>query len=973
LIKRRTVALVLILAITASFIAGCSGASEKSTFDVDSIKTFRDIPGISVEEVEAIEALLEKRDSFSFGALLSTYAFTLPDGSYAGFFPLLCELLTDLFERPFAIEFFDWDELNENLSNYTTDFTGELTPTPERRLTYFMTSAIAELSISAFFNMGAIDIVNAQSLNGLKVGFWSQSITEHYVRLAYPDLEFDPVDVFSESDAAEKLESGEIDAFITPTVDAYAFLEYPFITGREVFPFVYAVASMTTANPELEPIISVVEKYLTGAGFFQIHDLHIEGRRDFSAYNLLLSFTDEEKAYINHMREMNLQIPLILEDSRYPITFYNEADGEFQGIATEILAEISRLTGLEFEVVNDEHIAWRDLLVMLSEGEAAMIADLWYAEDRADSFLWSEDPYFTSNYAFLSKADTPYTDFLIPILRTGVVEGTVFEAVYHTFFPDGGNLVLYDTHSEGLNALEANEIDLLLTADFFLLYQTNYREKPGYKINILLSYLTGESFFGFSKGNEVLCSIISKSQRFIDTDRIVLSWTGRVFDYERRMSDERNDNANQRAIFLSISMFILFAFLLVLAILLSKNRIMIQELRHTSAELETAIVQTNAASKAKSDFLSNMSHEIRTPINAIVGMIAVGKKAEDIGDKNYALNEIGDASSHLLGIINDVLDMAKIEADRLELAPTNFLFEKMLQKAISTIKYRANEKEQTITINVDNAIPRFIVGDEQRLVQILINLLSNAVKFTPIGGKVHVDAVLTERTEDIFNLRIEVSDSGIGISSAQQEKLFDAFEQANSGVTREYGGTGLGLAIVKRIVELMGGKIWVESEINKGASFIFTIKASCGYDEEESQDEYNEEDSADVFKGKRLLVAEDVEINSKILVALLSDTGLVIDCVENGKDALDAIEKDPEKYDIVLMDVQMPQMNGLEATERIRALPGQRHKDLPIIAMTANAFKEDVDNCIAAGMNDHLSKPLDIDLVIKTLHNYLDV
>ena len=969
--KKHAIALIITLTIVVSFIAGCSGAQEKPTGEEFSIQTFRDIPGITTEEMEAIEELLTKRDSFSFGALLSTYAFILPDGSYAGFFPLFCDLLTQLFGVPFTIDFYDWDTLNENLNDLSMDFTGELTPTPERLLKYSMTSAIAEHSIAAYINIGAVEITSAQSLNGLKVGFWSQSITEYFLLLAYPDLVYESVDIDTEADVARKLLSGEIDAFVAPTVDAYVLKDYPFIIGREVFPFVYGIASLTTANPELEPIITVIDKYLVGAGFYPIHDLHVEGRREFTAYNLMHSFTDEEKQYINYNIENNIKIPIFVEGSRYPITFYNETDGEFQGMAQDILAEISRLTGLEFEVVNDRSTAWRDLLAVLDSGQAAMITDLWYSDDREDRFIWSQERYFTSKYAFLSKIETPYTDFLIPILRTGVVEGTVFEDVYHTFFPDGGNLVLYDTHTNALNALEQGEIDFLLTADFFLLYQTNYRERSGYKINILLDYLTGDSYFGFNKDEELLCSIISKAQRFVDVDRIALSWTGRVFDYERKMADERADNAIISMITLSLFTFALLALLIVLAISFRKNKKMLKELRFTSAKLETALVQTNAASKAKSDFLSNMSHEIRTPLNAIVGMITIGKKTGSLKEKNKAMDEIGDASSHLLGVINDVLDMAKIEADKFELANTTFSFEKMLQKVLTTIRFRADEKKHKLIINIDSAIPQFIVADEQRLSQIIMNLLSNAVKFTQAGGKIYFDAYLAGKTGEDIELRIEVSDSGIGISPEQHNKLFDAFEQANSGVNREYGGTGLGLAIAKRIVEMMGGRIWVESELGKGSKFAFTVKASCGNEKNTESSDSAGVESAGAFKGKQLLVAEDVELNSKILIALLSDTGIAIKCVENGKEALHEIEANPDKYDIVLMDLQMPQMDGLEATKRIRALPGHNRDKLPIVAMTANVFKDDIDNCIAVGMDDHLSKPLDIEIVIKKMHKYL--
>jgi len=966
------VGLILLTVIITGLIAGCTSTPVNQAADSASINTFYDIPGITEEETRAIEILLQSKDSFSFGALLSTYAFVLPDGSKAGFFSLLAELLEELFGVPFNIEFYDWDVLNENLNDFTIDFTAELTPTPERRLRYFMTEAIAELSLSAFINVDTTELTTAESLNGLKVGFWSESITEGYILMAYPDLVFESVAMDTDAEVAEKLFTGEIDAFVTPTVDAYVFKDFPFIVNREIFPFVYAVSSMTTLNPELAPIITAIDKYMSaGEGFYRIHDLHVEGRRAFSAYSLALSLTDYEKDYLGNLLGSGGKVPILMESSLYPVTFYNEADDEYQGIAQDILHEVSLLTGIEFEVKNDIHASWQDLLDMLSDGEAAMIADLWHSDEQQDRFLLSEVPYLKSNYAFISKIDTPYTDFLIPILRTGVVKGTVFETVYHRLFPDGGNLYLYDSNSDALNALESDDIDLLLTTDFLLLFQTNYREKSGYKINILLNYLTGESFFGFNSEMEHLNSIISKAQRFIDTERIALSWTGRVFDFERRLADERADNANILAIILALSIGGLLVLLTILAMLLRKNRVMIYKLRSTSGKLEEALVETNAASKAKSDFLSNMSHEIRTPLNAIVGMTTIGKKADNMDDKDRAMKEIENASSHLLGVINDVLDMAKIEAGKLEIIPVSFMFEKMLQKVLSTIYYKANEKEHNVIINVDDEIPRFITADEQRLSQVIINLLTNAVKFTPDGGTINFDASVSEKTDDYLILRIEVADSGIGISKDQQEKLFDAFEQANTGTTREYGGTGLGLAIVKRIVEMMGGEIWVESDLGRGAVFIFTAQVTYGYDDE-SLSENKKPESSGAFEGKYMLVVEDVELNSRILAALLEDTGLILKCVENGLEAIEEVEAYPDKYDIIFMDLQMPKMNGLEATRHIRKMPGHSRDKLPIVAMTANVFKDDIDNCIDAGMDDHLSKPLDIEVVMQKLHKYLD-
>ncbi|MCL2721576.1 MAG: ATP-binding protein [Treponema sp.] len=391
--------------------------------------------------------------------------------------------------------------------------------------------------------------------------------------------------------------------------------------------------------------------------------------------------------------------------------------------------------------------------------------------------------------------------------------------------------------------------------------------------------------------------------------------------------------------------------------------------------------EAEAANKAKSNFLANMSHEMRTPMNAIIGMTSIGKKSNEIEQKNYALNKIGDASSHLLGVINDVLDMAKIEANKLELSPIEYSFERMLQKALTVINFRVEEKQQRLTVNVDQNVPGFLIGDEQRLAQIITNLLSNAIKFTPEGGSICFDASLISETDGSCELGIKVTDNGIGISPEQKERLFFAFEQAEAGTSRQYGGTGLGLPISKRIIELMGGGIWVESEPGKGTQFSFTVKVqrsgrnSCSIPASDINDSHVI--SAGEFNGKKLLIAEDIEINREIFIALLEDTGLEIDCAENGEEAFKMIETAPDKYDIIFMDIQMPLMNGHEASRRIRAFEANRQsqeqqKRIPIIALTANVFKSDIEDCIAAGMDDHLGKPLEIDRVIEIIRKYFN-
>jgi signal transduction histidine kinase/FixJ family two-component response regulator/PAS domain-containing protein len=395
-------------------------------------------------------------------------------------------------------------------------------------------------------------------------------------------------------------------------------------------------------------------------------------------------------------------------------------------------------------------------------------------------------------------------------------------------------------------------------------------------------------------------------------------------------------------------------------------------------ERTEALEQAIQASKAKGDFLSNMSHEMRTPMNAIIGMTSIGKSSAAIERKDYAFEKIEDASTHLLGVINDILDMSKIEANKLEISPTSFDFEKMLQKVVNVINFYVEQHTQAFHLTIDNRIPRTVTGDAQRIAQVITNLLSNAVKFTPDGGAIHLDVHYVEEEDDCITLRIEVVDTGIGITPEQQARLFNSFEQAESGTSRKFGGTGLGLAISKRIVEMMGGRIWIESEEGKGAAFIFTIQVRRDEEGVASLREGGQaptgapdEWEAEQFDGYRVLLVEDMEINREIVFALLEPTLLAIDTAENGLEALEKYAADPARYDLILMDMQMPEMDGLEATRRIRALDDPRAQQVPIIAMTANVFREDIERCLKAGMDDHVGKPIDIEEVITKLQRYL--
>jgi signal transduction histidine kinase/DNA-binding response OmpR family regulator len=529
--------------------------------------------------------------------------------------------------------------------------------------------------------------------------------------------------------------------------------------------------------------------------------------------------------------------------------------------------------------------------------------------------------------------------------------------------------------------------------------------------------------------------------------------------------------------------------------------------------IDRARQRSDTESRRKSVFLANMSHEIRTPMNAIIGMTSIGKTANDTERKDYCFTKIEDASNHLLGVINDILDMSKIEANKLELSPVEFNLEKMLQRVVNVINFRMEEKRQRFMVHMDSDVPTNLIGDDQRLAQVITNLLSNAVKFTPEEGSITLDISLSGDGNGYCTLQFSVTDTGIGVSPEQQEKLFQPFQQAEAGTTRKFGGTGLGLTISKNIVEMMDGRIWIESEAGKGATFSFTVQfkrgtgieqgllapgvnwdnirimvvdddpdvlayfkeiargfkifcdtavsgeealrlmeqngghydiyfadwkmpvmdgvqlaaelklrefsksvvimissaewtaieseakkagvdkflskplfPSCiaeaineciGVDKEKIKEAHA--DIEGLFAGRHILLAEDVEINREIVLALLEPTLLEIDCAENGEEVVRRFSHSPDKYEMIFMDVQMPEMDGYEATHSIRVIEENLSsasadntlRRIPIIAMTANVFKEDIEKCMEAGMDGHVGKPLNFEEVIDKLRQYL--
>ena len=438
---------------------------------------------------------------------------------------------------------------------------------------------------------------------------------------------------------------------------------------------------------------------------------------------------------------------------------------------------------------------------------------------------------------------------------------------------------------------------------------------------------------------------------------------------------------NQNILFVILIMFVAFFLCCLLYYLNQRQQIRIRKEREKEREMHNrqlaeALQAAQVASNSKTMFLSNMSHDIRTPMNAILGFAALLEKdAEKPFKVREYTKKIMASGQHLLSLINDILDVSKIESGKVVLTIGEFTIGDLVTAVDTIIRPMANEKEQNLHTSVTGIKHEYLEGDETRLNQVLINLLSNAVKYTPKGGNIWFRIIgLEQHSSQFEHIRIEVEDNGYGMTEEYLKTIFEAFTRAENSTTNKVQGTGLGMAITKNIVELMGGTITVSSQVDKGSLFRVELELRIldEQDEKKKEDEAAEDMEEISLEGLHLLAAEDNEINAEILSELLNIEGVSCEIVENGKIAAERFADSEEgKFDAILMDVQMPVMNGYEATRAIRALKRDDAVQIPIIAMTANAFAEDVKEALNAGMNAHVAKPIDMKLLKKTLYQWI--
>ncbi len=749
----------------------------------------------------------------------------------------------------------------------------------------------------------------------------------------------------TQSELQEALDTGEIDIIAAnshtildgyPVVERFCYTPYFFVSwkGNNRLTDQIDQAETQIALYEQEYVDRIINEYLPE-----------------------LLYSPLTKAELDCISK-NKTYTIYFDANTKPLVWTNK-DGEFEGVLIDICKELENKTGLHFNFEersekpddNEENPLSVDYHTFISNYNSVLNAGT--SEEGYSAALLND---FFSIY---HKVGTEFDEngayrIGVPAHRSGAIEYLSAE------YPNC-RIVEFDSPTECLNELSKGKIDLVFlcgtVADTAII--ENNIQNVAFLHSTMLSMGIGLQFHGDDA--QLLASIVNKGMAMIpveDINKIELRYALDV-RHELTIPYLINQNPGAAVVIAIVIALITLAFGLFIThnIIIKREKIKIEE-----------------ANKAKTDFFSRMSHDMRTPMNGILGMVELSEDEKDISVMQQNMGKIKDSGKYLLGLINDTLDFQKIESGKLELEPAVVDSKQIVAGIVDIIKPAAKKKKIDFRVINKNAdLNSYIRIDALRMKQVFINLLSNAIKFTPEGGTIEFEFELLSRDGMISHDRIYVRDTGIGMSEDfVKNKLFKPFCQEHNEVTDVYAGTGLGLSIVRKLVELMGGKIEVESELGVGTTFIIDIdfervdydKLSDGNNTIKSQFE----EIGKALKGRQILLAEDHPLNAEISKKLLEKAGCKVVCVKDGEQCLKTFSNSDEYYfDAILMDIRMPNMNGLEATEKIRLLEREDAKTVPIIAMTANAYASDIQDCTRVGMNAHISKPIDTQIMYNTI------
>ena len=778
------------------------------------------------------------------------------------------------------------------------------------------------------------------SFQGMKIGVLDGSVRYAQLQALLKEKNVSVLFYPYQTDEEQKqaLLDGDVDAILMASTRCTA--DYKIIASANPADVYFTCNPL---NPTIKQELDEAQEQILSENPYYNYKLY---EKYYGNIPIAYAFTEEERTFMENAPILNV----VVSPDMKPYEYYDSESGTFGGLVIEYFEKISEMTGLQFNYV--QRLGQTETINALNSGEVQLIASIATNCKAEETYPVTLTDSFYSSAVEIAK-NRSIDDALSPENIAVIVNGFPrYEALAKQY---GYKTVLYcDTLAECARTVNSGEADIT----FLPSYAAERITSHAYYRNIQLQSIQNSEFdcaIGISNAYDpILLSIINKSLSAVtETD------TTAIF------ADAMYNNTDSLTILdlfydhlvtiLTIIIVLLsgFGILLIYAIIRRKKRdLILSEAKRTAEK----------ANAAKTEFMSRMSHDMRTPMNGIMGLTALTCDMPDLPkEARENLRAIDNSSHYLLNLINDVLDMNRIESAKLELNPDVVALKSLVKSILAFSIPLAQEKQITleftpINIELDKV---YIRVDKIRMQQIFINILSNAVKFTSAGGKIHVEVECLQRNKDHSSCRISIEDSGIGISEEFLPHLFEPFEQEKTEVTPTCTGTGLGLSIVKNLVELMGGTVSAESKVGSGT------KITVFLDVERTEEPLKTEIPAQIqsttsLENKRILLAEDHPLNAQIATKLLEKKGMQVEHAENGKQAVELFNQSPVGYyNGILMDIRMPLMDGLEATKAIRLLDRSDSKTIPIIAMTANAFEEDIKTSLAAGMNAHIAKPID--------------
>ena len=900
------------------------------------------------------------------GSFEDTFNYVNEKGARKGYGYELLETLSGYTGWQFEYVTCDWSDCFEKLENGEIDIMGGISYTEDRaEEMLFSDEPMGEEKYYLYADLSRADISASdfKTLNGKKIGVLMG--TEPEVMLTEWEekygLKTEHVNISNNEDVKQKLANHEIDCFVSLEESFWAERGISTITRVGESGIYYAI---NKNRPDIKEELDDAMRALDEAVPFYTADLY---KRYFSMdYTPIL--TGEEKAWLREHGA--IKMGFLASDSG--VSTFDPATGEFTGVITDYIQFAADCLGnqkLEFQLVGyDNKEAELDAL---KSGEIDMI------------FHFDQSPNLAEEYHF-ACTNTTWTSNLMAVTnkqhfnennvnRIAVPQNKLSLKKYLAFYYPQWEIVDCDTQEDAAKLVKDGQADCFVT---WISSENKYSKKYSFYSVPLLNPV--KSCFAVNSGNRSLLSILNKTIKAMPVN--MLAGALAMYKSSARkvtLSDFIKDNFFMALLVSSIAV---AAILLTILKLLRKARKAeaaarkaANDTQELNAKLQVAVENAESANHAKSTFLFNMSHDIRTPMNAIIGYADLASRHLDDPAKlkNYMEN-IQVCGQNLLMLLNNVLDLARIENDKTEMEYSVSDIEKDFRNCVAMFRNQADSKGQTLTVTTQLQYP-YIYADIPHLTEICTNLVSNAVKYTGAGGTIRCDVTQKPgEKEGWCDTVVTVADNGIGMSQEFQKHIFEPFERERTSTVSKVEGSGIGMGIVKKLVGLMGGTVEVESRIGVGSTFTVTIPCRiASEDETQAKRETNPSDQK-CLCGTRILLTEDNDLNAEIATELLQEEGCTVDRAKDGVECVDMLEKAANgTYQLILMDIQMPVMNGYDAARKIRGLDDPKKANIPIIAMTANAFTEDRQVALDAGMNDHIAKPINMNVLVPTLRKYL--